>query len=109
MPREHDFTRAKWGHHVGVLRTLDGGRELRVTGWGSPVPERGDHLLLPDGDTGVGIAARYRVRDVRPAVAPSDQWFATLDLAPRHMDRGGVDATSGDAWWGGGNDAVLRR
>ena len=97
MPREHDFTHAKWGHHVGVLRTLDGGRELRVTGWGSPVPERGDHVVLPEGDTGLGIAARYRVRDVRPAVSPADQWFATLDFAPARLDRVGADAKDWEA------------
>ena len=108
MPREHDFTRAKWGHHVGVLRTLDSGRELRVTGWGSPVPERGDHLLLPEGDTGVGFAARYRVRDVRPAVTPVDQWFATLDLASPRLDRD-LDSSDGDRWAAGSSDAILRR
>ena len=92
MPREHDFTCPKWGHHIGVLRTADGGRELRVTGWGTPVPERGDHLLLSEGDTGMGIAARYRVRDIRPAVTPADQWFATLDLAPARPDHRDAEA-----------------
>ena len=95
MPQQHDFTRPRWGHHVGVLRSVDGGRELRVTGWGTPVPERGDHLLLPEGDTGLGVAARYRVRDIRSAVTPADQWFATLDFAPARSDQRGLEA--GDA------------
>ena len=97
MPRQHDFTRPKWGHHVGVLRTVDGGRELRVSGWGTPIPERGDHMLLPDGTAGIGTSARYRVRDVRPAVTPADQWFATLDFAPLRLEARGAEAEDGDA------------
>ena len=96
MPREHDFTRPKWGHHVGILRAAEGGRELRVTGWGAPVPERGDHLVLPEADTGMGISARYRVRDVRVA-GTADQWFATLDFAPARVDHRDAEPTDAAA------------
>jgi hypothetical protein len=87
MPRQHDFTRQKWGHHVGVLRSVDGGKELRVSGWSTPIPERGDHLLLPDDAD--GVSTRYRVRDVRLAGNPPDQWFATLDEEPRRLEQRG--------------------
>jgi hypothetical protein len=72
-----------WGHDYAVTQTADGGRQLKVSGWGPLIGPRireGDYLLLQkdhDRDT------RYQVADVRYESDPSDMWHATLNFAPR--------------------------
>ena len=71
-----DHTRT-WGHDIG-FEPLRGNR-LRAHGWGEL--RDGDYLLLSNP---AGGEARYRAVEVRrPPVGPDDQWFATLEFAPR--------------------------
>lgn len=78
MSETHDYTRRHWGHDFAIMAIRDGGKELRVSGWGLGI-ETGHYLVLPNGDD----TTRYRVRDIEYEYNPRDQWHATLDFAPR--------------------------
>jgi hypothetical protein len=88
----HDYrdNRRGWGHDISY--ELLPGNRLRASGWGPSgryegVPdrriERGDYILLSNPKGG---ETRYRFTEVRYSEViggPKDQWFATLDFAPR--------------------------
>ncbi|MEV8324570.1 hypothetical protein [Kitasatospora sp. NPDC056731] len=62
-----------WGNDYAITRTIDGGRQLKVSGWGSIGARirQGDYLT------------RYKVAEVEYSLDPDDMWHATLDFAPR--------------------------
>lgn len=76
--KTHDYRAPKrgWGWDIHY-KPLPGNR-LRAGGWGRGL-SAGDYLLLSNPDT--GAETRYRVGD--DLTKPSDQWFATLEFAPR--------------------------
>lgn len=72
-PRTHDYaTRRVWGHDVVVHHILDGGKQLRTSGWGpmfGPRIQAGDYL--------------YLVTEITHHMDPPDMWAALLTFAPR--------------------------
>lgn len=78
-PATHDYRNGTrgWGHDLGYRPLPD--NRLDAYGWGEL--REGDYLLLTNP---AGGETRYRAVEVRcPAHGPRDQWFATLDFAPR--------------------------
>ncbi|MFJ9771185.1 hypothetical protein ACIRVF_08070 [Kitasatospora sp. NPDC101157] len=79
----HDYGPGKriWGHDYAITRTIDGGQQLKASGWGPGGAriQQGDYLLLQNGNRDT----RYRVAEVEYCLDPADMWHATLDFAPR--------------------------
>jgi hypothetical protein len=70
------------GHDYAITAVVDGGKQIRASGWGPLFGARiqeGDYLLLQQGDR----SSRYRVAEIRYHLDPDDMWSATLDFAPR--------------------------
>lgn len=78
MTTTHDYTKATWGRDYAVMKVFDGGRLLRLTGWGRGISS-GDYMILRN-----GIATtRYCVDHIEYRSDPSDMWFADVTFAPR--------------------------
>lgn len=75
----YDFTDRAWGHNFMILELIDGGKQIRVAGWGEQIVKN-DFLILPNGPEGT---TRYLVLDIKYEVDPPDMWFATLEFSPR--------------------------
>lgn len=75
----HDYTHGHrgWGHDFCVLGIIDGGKLLRVSGWGVGI-KVGDALDLQNG-TGKSF---YLVVEIKYMSDPADQWFATVAHRP---------------------------
>jgi hypothetical protein len=83
-PATHNYGPGKrgWGHDYAIHRTIDGGRQLDISGWGplvGPMIRQGDYLLLQNGDRDT----RYEVTEIERCADPKDMWHATLTFAPR--------------------------
>jgi len=78
VQKTHDYTRRTWGHDCTTMAVTDGGRQLRLSGWGSGI-EAGDYLILPNGDS----TTRYQVEKIDYRMDPPDMWFAEATFAPR--------------------------
>lgn len=87
-PTTHNYGpgRRCWGHDYVITQTINGGQQLKVSGWGplglGPVIGRikqGDYLLIQNGNRDT----RYQVAEVSYHSDPADMWAATLDFAPR--------------------------
>jgi hypothetical protein len=77
-PKTHDYSRPSWGHDYSTVAVIDGGRRLRLGGWGHGISP-GDYLILRNwGDT-----TRYRVETIEYCENPRDMWFANVAFAPR--------------------------
>jgi hypothetical protein len=78
-PLVHDYTRRHWGHDYTVLRVVDGGRRIRLAGWGQLGIAQGDFVILqaPGGST------QYQVESIAYEADPPDQFFAWAIFAPR--------------------------
>lgn len=80
----HDFGpgRRHNGHDYAIHRVIDGGKEIRVSGWGcdgrSIQPQ--DYLLLQNSPE---RSTRYQVTEIQHVMDPPDMWHATLAFAPR--------------------------
>jgi hypothetical protein len=82
--KTRDYTNRGWGHDYVIHHVIDGGRELRCSGWGpgfGPRIVRGDYLILPGKDP--GATTRYQVAEIEYHMDPADMWAATLRFAPR--------------------------
>lgn len=81
MPKQatYDYTHRAWGHDYGILELMDGGKRLRVYGWGEQIVEN-DFLILPNGHD---ATTRYLVLNIKYTDDPPDMWFATLQFSPR--------------------------
>lgn len=78
--RVHDYRDhlRGWGWDLSY-RPIDGGKQLRATGWGEGL-HVGDAVLLSNGSADT----RYRVGDdLRYEDDPPDMWHVTLDFFPR--------------------------
>jgi hypothetical protein len=83
-PRTHDYGpgRRSLGHDYAIHQAIDGGKQIRVSGWGPLIGDRiskGDYVLLQQGER----ASRYQVVEIRYHSDPDDMWAAVLDFAPR--------------------------
>lgn len=87
--KTHDYTLKCWGHDC-IVRPVDGGMKLDLTGWGDGL-RTGDFILLRNG-TG---SSRYRLDAVRYEYDPPDMWHATASFAPRSADELEADARRG--------------
>jgi MioC protein len=76
--KTHDYTRRTWGHDYATMAVIDGGRRLRLSGWGHGI-KVGDYLILPNGNG----TTRYRVDSIDYRMDPPDMWFAEATFAPR--------------------------
>lgn len=74
----HDYTKRTWGHDYTTLSVIDGGKRLRLSGWGRGI-EAGDYLLLQND----GGSTRYQVESIEYRMDPPDMWFAEVRFAPR--------------------------
>ncbi|BFP50058.1 hypothetical protein KCMC57_64260 (plasmid) [Kitasatospora sp. CMC57] len=74
-----------WGHDYAIHETINGGRELHVSGWGplvGPMIRQDDYLLIQNGNRDT----RYRVTEIEHCLDPKDMWHATLTFAPRQSE-----------------------
>jgi hypothetical protein len=74
----HDYTRRSWGHDYSITEVIDGGKRLRMMGWGRGIAA-GDYLVIPNGDS----TTRYEVEKIDYRSDPADMWFAEAQFAPR--------------------------
>lgn len=77
-PATHDYSHRFWGHDYTVIRVIDDGQQLAVSGWGHGI-EKGDYMLLQNGNS----TTRYRVKEIDYKRDPDDMWHATMTFAPR--------------------------
>jgi hypothetical protein len=84
-PMTHDFGpgRRRWGHDYCVDKVVDGGQQIRASGWGHDgrMIQEGDYLLLAA--KGGQRSTRYQVQKIERVMDPPDMWFADLAFAPR--------------------------
>jgi hypothetical protein len=78
MPQTHDYTKRTWGHDYATVNVIDGGQQLRLSGWGSDIHD-GDYLIIRNGNG----TTRYRVDRIEYRMDPADMWFADVTFAPR--------------------------
>lgn len=79
-PETHDYGPGKrrWGHDYTIMAVHDGGKRLRLSGWGCGI--RANDFLLLDNR---GDPTRYKVETIEYMINPRDQWFAEATFAPR--------------------------
>lgn len=85
----HDYTSPVWGHRVEVIKIIDGGKQLRVAGFGQGISVN-DFLILEN----AGGTTRYLVQAIEYKRDPPDMWFADLTFTPRTtpmIDVTGID------------------
>lgn len=82
MNETHDYTDRvrRWGHDLSY-RPGGADHSLIAQGWSAAPIKQGDYLLLSN--PSYGHDTRYQIRTIRYSRDPLNQWFATLDFAPR--------------------------
>jgi hypothetical protein len=74
----HDYTLRYWGHDYVITEVINGGKTLKMMGWGGGL-KKGHWLILPNnGDT-----TRYRISKIEYMNDPRDMWSAIVRFDPR--------------------------
>jgi hypothetical protein len=78
--KTHDYSRERtgWGNDYAVTSVIDGGKQIKLSGWGLGISS-GDFLILQNGND----TTRYQVDEINYLGNPKDMWRASATFAPR--------------------------
>ena len=79
MTRTIDLSPRHWGRNYHVIQIIDAGQKLKLATWSTPMPSRGDFLILANGND----TTRYLVDQVEPCGDPHDMAICCASFAPR--------------------------
>ena len=82
MATTHDYRRSVWGHACNVIKVIDGGQGLDLSGFGRSV-KKGDFVILSQRD---GSTTRYKITKIMYNSNVYDLWFARAKFAPRQEE-----------------------